>query len=137
LQSAALLEHAVYMASFLPEHVGQFRTSIPAIVGDNALCSEEAVFAPEGLVFDGRFYASLKNPLPAQVSAMSIFAVFTSEPDTFGLLAGNDGGDGKAGPALWVGGDTHMYLDAENIEFTTTDNGIATSQPGLQNCEYT
>jgi hypothetical protein len=132
LQSAGLLEHAVYMASFLPEHVGQFRTSIPAIVGDDALCSKEAIFAPEGLVFDGSFYASLKNPLPAEVTAMSIFAVFTSEPDTFGLLAGNDGGDGKVGPAFWVGGDKHMALDAENIEFTVTDNGIATSQPGFR-----
>jgi lysophospholipase L1-like esterase len=132
LQRADLLEHAVYMASFLPEHVGKFRTSIPAIVGAEALCSKEARFAPEGMVFDGRFYASFKNPLPAQVSAMSVFAVFTSEPDTFGLLVGNDGGDGKAGPAFWVGGDTHMALDAENIEFTVTENGFATSEPGFR-----
>jgi lysophospholipase L1-like esterase len=132
LTAAGYQNHSVFMASFLPDHVGAFATNIPAILGPELQCNKAVAFNSNGILFDGSFYLEFKNPLPETLAELSIFAVFSAEPGNFGLLAGSDGGEGRAGPALWVGGDPYITADPDNLAFSCTADGRAIAQPGFR-----
>lgn len=132
LNSAGLLSNVVYMSSFRPEHLGDVREEIPAMIGTPARISDPVVFGSYGLQFNSAFHLSLSNPLPHQVTELSIVAAFASASDREGLIAGNDGGDGFAGPVLWAGGSPYIAPDSENLFFTTSSDGKIFGQPGFR-----